>query len=401
MLNLYSSRSFHDINQYPVFPWIITNTETVDDKACLRYLGFPVSAQTEEKRIKIIAKYEDEEDDCANGNFKLHFRCNYSTSAFVSYYLVRLNPYTNYHIKFQSGKFDLPNRMFSNIREVWEILEKHNDNRELTPEFFVLPEIFINFNCHNYGRRPDSRVDDLILPLKCLNAIDFTYKHKLILNSRHISLNLWIDNVFGINQLNKNKESVNIFPMLSYEQEVNLKKELEKLSNEKNILETTSIIKDKVQSILNFGQIPAKIFDDKHPVKSSYFKNSVIEDDFSLIGGIIQNWKNPEVAKFKRDTRYFNYSKSYLYVLNSEREIEILDRNNFKPKHKFRIKKNINLNFFKLKDHDYQFRIYRDKNMLIELQDCKYFVVCRYLDYSIKIYQNDSNIKEILTESVI
>ena len=35
LLNLYASRSFHDLNQYPVFPWIIT--DYTNNKICNGY----------------------------------------------------------------------------------------------------------------------------------------------------------------------------------------------------------------------------------------------------------------------------------------------------------------------------------------------------------------------------
>lgn len=360
-------------------------------------MAYPVSVQSIEKQEMIILKYDDNVDE----KFKLHFRCHYSNSGFVSYYLMRLSPFTDYLIKFQGNKFDLANRMFHRLRDTWEVLERCNDNRELTPEFFTQPEIFINFNCNDFGKRQDTRVDDLDLPYNCRNVIELVSKHRTMLNGKGAQIQLWIDNIFGSNQLIKNKESLNIYMEHCYEQEVNLKKQLDRMKKDLvEVQEIVATIRDKSNAILNFGQVPAKLFDDKHPDRSGYAKNTLIEDDFSLIGGIIQNLKKPEVAKFKKGTRYFGYSETLIYVLNNEREIEILEKQTFKMRHKFRIKNNMMLNTFNLKDHDYIFRVYRDKHMIVELKDCKYFLVCRYLDNSIKVYFGDNNIKEVLVDSV-
>ena len=52
--------------------------------------------------------------------------------------------------KLQGGKFDHPSRLFFSIRHSWRsaagIGTSTQDVRELIPEFFYLPEMFINKN---------------------------------------------------------------------------------------------------------------------------------------------------------------------------------------------------------------------------------------------------------------
>ena len=49
-------------------------------------------------------------------------------------------------------------------------------------------------------------------------------------NITNDNLNLWIDNIFGCNQLNRN--NINIYSKYTYEQEVNLKEKWEKYTKQ-------------------------------------------------------------------------------------------------------------------------------------------------------------------------
>jgi hypothetical protein len=399
ILNKFSSRSFHDMNQYPVFPWLITNYNNLTGILCYRALQYPVSVQHESKRLAAVKKYEDEKEE----KFKVHFRCHYSTSAFISYYLIRLSPFTQNQIKLQTMKFDNPNRMFFSIKETWEILEKYSDNRELTPEFFSQPEILINLNCDNFGKRSSDgqRVDDVILPSGVENAVDFIYQHRTILESKTVSamLNLWIDNIFGANQLEKNKDSLNIYNKESYEQEKNLEKKVEKYKKGGNNQDTlVEKIRDQVNTILNFGQTPHALFRNKHPKKVGTTKE-LTNDDFINVSDLLFSRQKLELKKFNKGVSYFNYSKSYLYVLNGDKEIEIFDKQFFKRKTQIRLKPYLTFNTFNFRNDTF-IPVYKYKYLFIELSDCKYFIVCRYLDQTIKIYSGDNILAEILCETV-
>ena len=43
-LNIYSGRSYNDLTQYPVFPWIISNykTEEIEESNDFRNLSIPI-----------------------------------------------------------------------------------------------------------------------------------------------------------------------------------------------------------------------------------------------------------------------------------------------------------------------------------------------------------------------
>ena len=123
-LNKYATRTYCDLSQYPVFPWLIVKREQIDQilgyletehkendkmKDEFRDMRYPISMQTEEKREEMIKKYEDdevqdedpeEEEKNKKIKFHSHFNSHFSSPAFVYYYLMRLNPYLKHFIQF-------------------------------------------------------------------------------------------------------------------------------------------------------------------------------------------------------------------------------------------------------------------------------------------------------------
>lgn len=60
----------------------------------------------------------------------------------------------------QGGSFDVADRMFHSVKGAWESASRENmsDVRELTPEFFFLPEFLTNCNAVEFGeQRPGRR----------------------------------------------------------------------------------------------------------------------------------------------------------------------------------------------------------------------------------------------------
>lgn len=53
----------------------------------------------------------------------------------------------------QGGSFDVADRMFHSVKNAWESASRENmsDVRELTPEFFYLPEFLTNCNAVEFG----------------------------------------------------------------------------------------------------------------------------------------------------------------------------------------------------------------------------------------------------------
>lgn len=75
-----------------------------------------------------------------------------------------------------------------------------SDVRELVPEAFVLPEMYLNLERFNFGQMQTGEiVDHIILPSYAPTAYDFVALHRQALESDYTSsqLNNWIDLIFG------------------------------------------------------------------------------------------------------------------------------------------------------------------------------------------------------------
>ena len=121
------------------------------DKNLLRNLSKAVSLNKDDVEMEMI-KYKTNFNE-----MKCYYNNHYSTSAFILYYLVRLIPYTYLQIDFQSGKFDVPERVFSSYNNFSTALFTSSENRELIPEFFHNYEFCINLNYNNIGRMKNTK----------------------------------------------------------------------------------------------------------------------------------------------------------------------------------------------------------------------------------------------------
>ena len=96
-----------------------------------------------------------------------HYGTHYSCAAYTVNYLVRLEPFSRLALSLQGGKFDLPDRLFSDIAASWKSASQDNlqDVRELIPEFFYLPEFLENKNSFDFGTKQNgSTVHHVNLP---------------------------------------------------------------------------------------------------------------------------------------------------------------------------------------------------------------------------------------------
>ena len=101
--------------------------------------------------------------------------------------------------------------------------ENLSDVRELTPEFFFLPDFLSNPNMIAFGERQENgeTVDNVELPPWAKgNARLFIEKQREALESEYVSCHLggWIDLVFGSKQRGQAAvEATNVFHHLSYD----------------------------------------------------------------------------------------------------------------------------------------------------------------------------------------
>ena len=259
LLNKYSSRTYKDNSQYLIFPLLYMDLE----KRIKRDLSKPISLNKKQtNEAYFIDNFK---------NFGNHFNSHYSTAGYILYYLVRLNPFTFSHIKLQSGKFDAPERMFSNLTNYLSAINTSEENRELCPELFCFYEAFINLN-HNYlGVIKSDKI--LINDFYCNDQngiIEYIITNRQSLEK--INIVPWIDNIFGYNQLPENEDIINVFPLSSYEQKNNFEEERKKLEKEgksrKQIIEK---IKNEI-CVLSLGISPVQIFKTNHPLRNATSK---------------------------------------------------------------------------------------------------------------------------------
>ncbi|CAG9323175.1 NBEAL1_4 [Blepharisma stoltei] len=263
ILNKMSSRSFNEISQYPIFPWVCKDftSDKLDltDKNIYRDLSYPVGAQTDDLRSQARSRYEQWKDEEIQA---FHYGSLYSCGGIVCYYNLRIEPFTAVAICLQGGSFDIPDRLFYSFQSAWDSCKSScGDSKELIPEMFYLPEVLININHKKFGKRQGNggEVSDVELPPWASSPIDFIRKHRQILESNAVSLNLhlWIDLIFGCKQKGKNAEkALNVYLGTAYEESLTKFDSSNMTKHEKRPL---------YEGIYHFGQVPVQLFTKSHP----------------------------------------------------------------------------------------------------------------------------------------
>ncbi|KAK9040542.1 hypothetical protein V6N11_015690 [Hibiscus sabdariffa] len=229
-LNTLAGRSYNDITQYPVFPWILSDYSSksldLSDPKAFRDLSKPVGALNPERLKKFQERYASFDDPLIP---KFHYGSHYSSAGTVLYYLVRVEPFTTLSIQLQGGKFDHADRMFFDVGATWNgVLEDMSDVKELVPELFYLPEMLTNENSIDFGTTQlGGKLDSVKLPPWAQSSVDFINKHRMALESDHVSAHLheWIDLIFGYKQRGKEAISANnMFFYITYEGTVDIDK---------------------------------------------------------------------------------------------------------------------------------------------------------------------------------
>ncbi|CAG2206968.1 NEBL1_2 [Mytilus edulis] len=225
-LNTIAGRTYNDLSQYPVFPWIISDYEsdTLNLNSCTVYrdLSKPIGAVNPKNEEILREKFETFEDPSGVIE-KFHYGTHYSNAAGVMHYLLRMEPFTALHIELQGDRFDVTDRQFHSVPGTYKMLmENPNDVKELIPEFFYLPEFLVNENGFDLGKLQITReqVNDVKLPKWAESPEDFVHKNMLALESEYVSENLqnWIDLIFGYKQKGPAAaEALNVFYYCTYE----------------------------------------------------------------------------------------------------------------------------------------------------------------------------------------
>lgn len=268
LINTLAGRTYNDLTQYPVFPWVIADytSEELDlqNLHSFRDLSKPMGCQSPEREAEYRERYQQFAEMGDSNAPPFHYGTHYSSAMIVTSYLIRLQPFVKSYLLLQGGTFDHPDRMFFSVEGAWRSASQTNmtDVRELTPEFFYLPEFLTNPNDYDFGARQNSSksIGNVTLPPWAKGDPKiFIAKQREALESPYVSKNLhkWIDLVFGCKQKGDAAvEAVNVFHHLSYQGA----RDLDAISDSVERLATIGIIH-------NFGQTPFQIFQRSHPAR--------------------------------------------------------------------------------------------------------------------------------------
>ena len=418
-INIFGNRSFRDMSQYPVFPWIITDYKTdtfeeiinnktirnfklpmgllsLDEKGKERQEGYINSYKymclelDDDDIIDLKIKEDDEnnneeqndkpdnsiEDKIKDNTLpkipqygfnieKLYkdlsveyekipylFGSHYNNAMYISHYMGRLFPYSLTMIEIQGAGFDCAERLFICLQKTFSSAASEKcDVRELIPEFYSMPEFFMNINKLNFGeictnnyldaityydelfeqngKKQKIPIEDVLFPKWSKdNAYIFILKSKELLeNNNLIDLNPWIDLIFGYTQRGRPAQQVgNLFLPCSYDGVINSRVKDEDLLKNRNDLEYK-------MRLFELGVNPTKVFDKKlwEKKKINYKQISDIEGDIKNDFYSISENDIHFVANINSNNLMFICGRDYqIKKISIEEKIEL--KNGYKVK---------------------------------------------------------------------
>lgn len=324
-LNSIADRSFNDLTQYPVLPWVLVDYKSskidLNDENIYRDLSKPIGALNPIRLERLKQRFIEINDTLKlNEESRFLYGSHYSTPAFVLFYLVR--QYPEWQLCLQSGRFDQPDRLFHSIADTWNnCFNIDSDVKELIPQFYdindpICGEFLLNKQKIDFGMRHDlSKIDDIILPPWCNNDPKlFVQILREALESQYVSENLhkWIDLIFGYKQRGQEAiEADNLFYYLCYEGAVDLDK-IKDLNERKSI---------EIQ-IEEFGQIPIQLFHQSHPKRARPIDASLNElRRLSIVDKTLEQDINPQsdsLTTIKRTMSFDNPTKDFDVLLHKK-----------------------------------------------------------------------------------
>ena len=300
---------------------------------------------------------------------------------------------------------------------------------ELIPEFYFVPEIFLNLNFCYFGKNKNNIINNIKLGEGFKSILELISFHQNNLNSDTFSsqINKWIDNIFGENQITDKKNVINSFPKECYEkyvtEEINEKlKELEIQINNINYLRRSSSItlnteyltknnifsnidirpmtkrqimadiKNIIMKTYFYGQCPSQLFTKNHPCYNKKSNSKI--NNLSNIDNFQISLKNDFIKIHDKDFLYIKESSNgNLFYILFDNQINVYNKllkymNNLSinsfvkitPPFSFNYNSNIK-NTLKIQ--------YMYKYLIFEILECKYFFAAGYLDNSFRIYTKE------------
>ena len=260
IINIFSNRSFNDLNQYPVFPMLYNEINMI--RKINEPIGFQdLTPESKDRKQFIIDSYNYEMNNEEDDNEKYFFNLLYSNITYICHYLIRVFPYSFIRIEDNGKSFGNPDKLFFSIKSTFlNSLNQMDDLRELIPEMFYFPPLFYNINELDLKQLSNGKeIDNVIIQNWDENN---KRKYKFLRDMReHLeneeNLELWIDLIFGINKEYNNKNE------RYYNKNNNIN-----FNNNKNILND-----DRIMQSYEFGVLPYQLFDDNFPKKIKPSKN--------------------------------------------------------------------------------------------------------------------------------
>lgn len=395
LLNKYGGRSFNDLNQYPVFPWIISNYDSnnfeFEEEKNYRDLNITIGGISEKKK-----ELADNKLDMTSqiGEIEAYqIGVHYLPGRVVLGFFIRLEPFASLMLQFEKGH-DSASRMFHIIKRIWLSGKADpNDNKELVPEFYYLPEMFVNSNKYSYGiKLPDEdlieyvndnklkvRVDNVVLPKWAANQHYFVKYNAIALESTHASMNLnnWIDMIFGCSQ--QDSRLYNKYKAFCDEEFIT--KNFDKMTQ------------SQFAEIQEFGTNPIKLFSEAHPVKDEASMQNKMqysifnpEKKDALFGVIKLNEFPLESVSYIKSTE-----NRVFVVLSNQRLFRTQEEYVNSPHEKpfvFEKKETRLFPYKKLSRKEESTHITDTQRSFAVLEKGKYFLSCRHYDNSCKIISN-------------
>nr|CDS33512.1 lysosomal trafficking regulator [Hymenolepis microstoma] len=273
-LNSAAGRTYNDITQYPIFPWVIADykSEILDLRkiqGTYRQLDRPISVQSEAVAATVIENYEDLKAQQAESHFEYsfdeeqrsilcpvyHYSSFCSNEAIVLHLLFRLIPFAFRLIQFQDGNFENPNRLFHSMAVEWAMAtDSAKHVKELIPEFFFRSDLFTNYENFELGIRHDGIVVDGVElpPWSKGDPRLFVLINRAVLESPYVTAHLpeWIDLVFGYKQTGRAGErALNLYHPFTYFGAI----DVDRIGD--------PVRRSAVQSMIrNYGQVPRQLF---------------------------------------------------------------------------------------------------------------------------------------------
>lgn len=258
-LNCLSGRSFNDLCQYPVFPWVLSNYHSseipnLNDRSNFRDLSKPMGALNAERLQDFLERFKTFDDPVIP---PFMYGSHYSTSAgVVLHFLVRLHPFASLHRQLQGGHFDVADRLFSSVSRTWDMCTGHSaaEVKELTPEWYCNPAFLRNNNSFKLGTSQDGEIiGDVQLPQWAKGSPEiFIEVMRSALESDICTSMLpdWVDLIFGRKQQGPEAvQSNNVFFYLTYYGSCDVAS-----------IEDDDLRKATELQIAHFGQCPMQLF---------------------------------------------------------------------------------------------------------------------------------------------